>query len=651
MKTFIPTTEQEKVINHFNGHALVVAGPGSGKTVTLVAHVRKLIMERGVSPDDIWVMAFNKDISSKLREQIESVVKEQTPQVTTIHTFILNQTLKYGTQLLDDFEIAESMGEYGKTNLLWSQIRERLKKKHGITKTTQGKRLNIKHVKGDLYNQLRDYWLTSQKPNDNVFDRFDFEMKRLEAIYKIVFLDELALKFLDALKANPSFRQSVAKQRIVIDEFQDLNPTEHGILQQFHNEGTIFMAVGDDDQAVNDFRKAHADYILEFARIYKPVKYPLTRDRRCPKEILELADEFVKGLPRLPKVPGYAPHKGKVEILNFHTDKEEKFGIANIIKKYFSLFPNYNCNPQILVLSGMIGEVVGGPSRISEIITVLQEALGNDVTGEKKEDPLDSEWGLAFKSLSTMLTKGLSAMNLAAWLSVTNKPLLRRVEKYLETEDEKGNQIDFLKAVLYLKVNQKKIQQLLSDIDSLKVKTENESFYPKIILDFIPANLNGKNEAVTFIIKTWDEFQKMAIVKGKDFESHCKVAYNGHQFLTFMLKQGLVEIRRPEIGRIHVTTYRKAKGLEADLVIVTSVDSAEFLDNQQKRRLLYVAATRSRKNLILTFADNRSGARRYARSRSEKYKGVPRVFHSPLITSRNVTQKYSADWLDNWNPV
>ena len=71
-----------------------------------------------------------------------------------------------------------------------------------------------------------------------------------------------------------------------------VNPTEHGILQQFHNEGTTFIVVGDDDQAVNEFRRAHADYIREFVDIYKPKQYPLPRNRRCPKEILDLG--FVK---------------------------------------------------------------------------------------------------------------------------------------------------------------------------------------------------------------------------------------------------------------------------------------------------------------------------------------------------------------------
>jgi len=646
---FTPTSEQQDIINHFNGHAMVVAGPGSGKTTTLIAHVLKLILERNISKNDIWIMAFNRDISLTLKEKLQKELGEKSPQVTTIHTFILSQTLKHGTQLLDGFEIADNLGEFGMENLLWKQIVKRLKEKHGINQISQGKRLDIRHIKGQLWDKLRDYWLTSQKPDDALFDKFNFEVERLKKIYKIIFLDELAIKFLDALKANPSFRQDVAKPRIVIDEFQDLNPTEHGILQQFHNEGTTFIVVGDDDQAVNDFRRAHADYIRDFADIYKPVQYPLARDRRCPKEILELADEFVKGLPRLDKSPGHALHKGKVDIVNFNTDEDELLGIPNIVKKYLSLFPQYKNDPQILILSGATGKVKG-QSRISEIIKVLKDAGIDSVTGKKKDDPLDNEWGLAFKSLITMLIKGYSPMNLAAWLSVADMKIMEIVNKYIENEEQKGSGEDFLKAVYDMIQQNKNLEKMLFDINGLKETIKDDNFTPEIVTDFIPDNLTGEDVAKSFIQKVWEELQRGNAIKKIDEPSN-EESTKGHQFLQLLFKKISEDVRKPEIGRIHVTTYRKAKGLEADLVIVASVDSNDFFNNPQKRRLLYVATTRSKKNLILTFADKRSGARRFTRGRSEKFKGVPKVYRSPLIPSSYNTQVYSETWLENWEPI
>lgn len=646
---FNPTIEQQKIIDHINGHAIVVAGPGSGKTVTLIAHVKKLINDRKISPDDIWIMAFNRDISSKIREKIQNELNGKIPQTTTIHTFILKQTLNHGTQLLDGFEIADGLGECGKENLLWKLIIKRLKEKHGIEKTSDDKRLDIRHVKGYLWSELKDYWLTSKKSDDNLFDKFNFEIERLKAIYKIIFLDELAIKFLNTLKANPSFRQDVHKPRIVIDEFQDLNPTEHGILHQFHEEGTTFIVFGDDDQAVNDFRRAHADYIQDFTKIYSPTQYPLSRDRRCPKEILDLADEFVKGLPRLEKPQGCASHKGKVDVLNFESDEFEQSEIASIVKKYLSLFTENNKdNPQILILCGTTGKVKG-QSRIAKIIEILRNTGVNEVTGDKKDDPLDNEWGLAFKALTFILLGKLNAMIIAAWISVTDSILMKKVNGYIEEEERKGNQTDFLKSVIDLGKNDSNIEKLLSNIENLKEKVRDDKFNPSIIIGFIPDKLNGKDEAEPFITKVWEETQR----ENTDSEvgSDNKKINIGEQFIQFMNKYITEEVKKAEIGRIHVTTYRKSKGLEADLVIVTSVDSGDFFDNPQKRRLLYVAATRSKKNLILTFANKRSGSRRYTHGRSEKFKGVPKVYRSPLIPSSYKTQIYSEKWLENWNPV
>lgn len=597
-------------------------------------------------------MAFNRDISSKLRKEIQYQLKEKSPPTTTIHTFILSQTQKHGRELLDGFKIAESLGECGLKNLLWKPITKRLKEEHGIKKTSQGKRLDIRHIKGYLWSQLRDYWLTSQKPNDNLFDKFNLEIKRFQIIYEIVFLDELALKFLDALKANPSFRRDVIRPRIVIDEFQDLNPTEHGILQQFHKEGTIFVVFGDDDQAVNDFRRAHADHIQDFAEIYTPTQYPLSRDRRCPKEILDLADEFVRGLPRLKKLAGYAPHKGTVDILSFATDEDEKLGIKDVVKKYLSLLPvsDESQNPQVLILSGTTGRVKGS-SRITEIIEVLRNAGINVVTGEKKEDPLDTEWGLAFKSLLEMLVKEFTPMNLAAWLSVTNPPLMEIVNKYVEEEERKANQVNFLKAVLNLRTNARDIEKLLPEIDSLREKVKDEKFTPKIVTDFIPGDLNGRDEAELFVNKIWEEYHEDNAFNDNKLDGNEKELNKGYVFLHSVMKYVTENIKKPEIDRIHVTTYRKAKGLEADLVIVTSVDSSDFSNEPQRRRLLYVGATRAKKNLILTSASKRSGSRRFTRGRAEKFKGIPKVYRSPLIPSSYPTQEYSEGWLNNWRPL
>lgn len=635
----VPTKQQQNIINHEDGHGIVIAGPGSGKTVTLVAHVSKLIKERGVSQDQIWVMAFNRDISTKLREKIENELGDNSPRVTTIHSFIISQTLTYGAELLGDFEIAESLGECGIDSLLWKPISKRLKERHNVTKTPQGKRFDVRHVRGFLWNEMRDYWLTSEEPIDLLFEKFKFELERSKRIYKIVFLDELALKFLEAIKNNNSFRSNVTKERILIDEFQDLNPTEHGILQQFHKEGTNFMVFGDDDQAINDFRRAHADYIQDFIKLFLPVEYPLSRDRRCPKVILDFADRFVVGLPRLEKESGYANHEGQIDILNFEYDEDEICALASIVEKYISLFQDYDDTPQVLILSGRTGQKKN-KSRITEIIEILRDFDIENVTGDEKKNPMDSEWGLAFKSLLSLLVKGLTPMSLAGWFAITNTKLMKEIQKYVEKREQKGDYLDFKIAVLDISKKNSEIKEVLSDINEMMQKIKNGDFDPNIIIEHVPNNLAGMDEAKVVTDYAWKNAQQETLDN------------NGKCFLKALDDLITEDIKKTEIGRIHVTTYRKAKGLEADLVIVTSVDTCDFpFDRDQAHRLLYVAATRTKRNLIMTFANNRQGVRRFSRGRAERFKGHPRVFRSGIIPLEYSYQRYSEEWLKSWKPI
>lgn len=637
---FTPTKQQELIIDHYDGHAIVIAGPGSGKTATLIAHVKKLILERKVPPADVWVMVFNRDIASKLGETLNEDLGEQAPRATTIHAFILLQSQKHAKDLLGNFEIADDLGDCGKEHLLWQPITDRLKILHRMTKTADGKRLDIRHVRGSLWDQLRDYWLISESPQrtaDDLFEKYRQEVERCKRIYGIVFLDELALRFYEAIKVNPSLRREVAVPRVVIDEFQDLNPTEHGIIQQFNEVGTTFVVFGDDDQAVNDFRRAHADYIRRFQDVYAPTKYSLPRDRRCPRQILQMADDFVVGLARLPKPSGFAGHNGRVDILSFEDDEAEKNGVAEIVNKYLSVSSNPSKPPEILVLCEPLGTIKGRP-RTAEFIETLKKANIEGVTGEAKENPLDNEWGLAFQSVVRMVMQGPSAMNLAAFVSVAYPKLMMPINEYIESEERKGNSIDFRVAFTNVTKADPEVQKLLADIQGLKPSATTMDFDLEKVVSLVPRKLQGREESEPIIRKIWADSQRDGDVRNIKALQQAIRIFTG-------------DIKKPEIGRIHVTTYRKAKGLEADFVIVTSVDSRYFYEHDQMRRLLYVAATRAKKNLVLTFAAKRTKARMYARGRDASSKGNPNVLRSPIIPARYPTDEYSEEWLAHWEPI
>src|SRR3989338_1141808 len=149
---FFPSEHQQKIIQHNSGHALVVAGPGSGKTATLVERAYYLFTERSVATNNICILVFNKDIAIKLKQDIKRKFGDgDVPHTSTVHSFILSQTLKHGAQLLGDFEIGDNLGKIGVKELIFKPIARRLKEKDGITKTPEGKELRVDYIAKKLW--------------------------------------------------------------------------------------------------------------------------------------------------------------------------------------------------------------------------------------------------------------------------------------------------------------------------------------------------------------------------------------------------------------------------------------------------------------------------------------------------------------------
>jgi superfamily I DNA/RNA helicase len=441
------TEHQRKIVEHNGGHALVIAGPGSGKTTALIERVYHLFEKQKIEINDICVLVFNRDIALKLKQDIDARFGgSDTPHSSTVHSFILSQTLKHGTQLLGDFEIGDNLGSLGMKEVIFKPITKQLKDKHSIIKTPDGKKLTIHYVTNKLWTDLRDYWLTTQEPTDSLFPKFKYEVERLKKILNIIFFDELAIKFLNEIEANSSFREAVKKGKVIIDEFQDLNPTEHALLKAFHDAGVEFMCFGDDDQAINEFRRANADLVQDFKRTYLPTEYPLPCDRRCPKEILALADSFVSALPgRLSKTEGHAPHQGKIDIIEFISDEQEKNNLSKIVSKFLGQAPCASSKPQVLILSGRVGGA-SNKSRIDEIVDVLKTNDVENVSSGEFRDPLDTQFGLALRGLLILLNKEDSSLGLYILLGFRKPKLIEELLQHIENEERKGNALSFFAA-------------------------------------------------------------------------------------------------------------------------------------------------------------------------------------------------------------
>ena len=94
--------EQKTAASHTGNHARLLAGPGTGKTLTLTRHICFLVVERNLSPDTILAITFTRAAARELRQRVAAELGEKrSPRISTLHSFALQQLLKNATKITD----------------------------------------------------------------------------------------------------------------------------------------------------------------------------------------------------------------------------------------------------------------------------------------------------------------------------------------------------------------------------------------------------------------------------------------------------------------------------------------------------------------------------------------------------------------------
>lgn len=216
--------EQEKAVKSQGRSIAVIAGPGTGKTKTLVERILYLIKVRGVSPSEITAVTFTNQAAAEMKARLalglggKKGIKGIT--VGTFHAVALN--LIPPKHLADDSEVAE--------------ILEKIQSKYGEVKKAREK---ISRIKNGLA------WEDSDLPRE-LYDAYNEELLKNKARD----LDDILL---EALSVETIGRDNF--HYLLVDEFQDINPLQHDLVKKWSDGGNLFV-IGDPDQAIYGFRGA-----------------------------------------------------------------------------------------------------------------------------------------------------------------------------------------------------------------------------------------------------------------------------------------------------------------------------------------------------------------------------------------------------------
>jgi DNA helicase II / ATP-dependent DNA helicase PcrA len=253
---------------------LVIAGAGSGKT-RVVVHRVSFLIEKGVNPQEILLLTFTRKAANEMLERIETLLHDKNVgNVTggTFHSFASYILRKYANliNLPTNFTIIDTSDSEDVIDLIRTELKFNTKDKkfpkksriHDIISYARNKNTTIRKIIEKQYTGLMEYI----QDIELIFSGYT----RYKQASHILDFDDLMDVLNISLKNNPKFREILqnAYQYIMVDEFQDTNAVQNEIVNQLAGRHRRIMVVGDDSQSIYAFRGADYENILRFPQVY-----------------------------------------------------------------------------------------------------------------------------------------------------------------------------------------------------------------------------------------------------------------------------------------------------------------------------------------------------------------------------------------------
>lgn len=302
--------EAARAVAHRGGHVQIIAAAGSGKTEVVSQRVASLLAE-GVDPATIVAFTFTEKAAAELKERIRLRVtafvgEDATDRlgrlfVGTIHAYCFRLLQTY----VPTYESYTPLDDNQLTNLLYREANRlelrKLDKDGKLFRAVAAFQKSLDVVENELID-----------PDTLPLDDFAVVVKHYYAMldnYRFMSFGTQIVRAVDALQ-DPAIHQRVTAdvRHLVVDEYQDVNPAQEQLIQLLATPrgDADLVVVGDDDQAIYQWRGSNVDNIVTFADRYENVsRFNLLVNRRSRPDIVHLANAFAQSIPgRLPKEMG-----------------------------------------------------------------------------------------------------------------------------------------------------------------------------------------------------------------------------------------------------------------------------------------------------------------------------------------------------------
>jgi len=595
---------QQKAVLATDGPLLIVAGAGAGKTKTIVHRMCHLI-ETGVAPSQILAVTFTNKAAKEMRErvaiqieQIPSALREGTvPFVSTFHSLGVFLLRKFGAYdgtvkrftILDDSDtmslIKESLQYFG------------LDPKQNEPRT-------IRSLISRSANALLtpDQLLGESNPHYRLAGQVWKRYTALKREQKSLDFDDLLLETVKLLEENETARAWCHEtwHYIHIDEYQDTNEVQYRIARALAGKRKNLCVVGDSDQSIYSWRGANIKNILEFEHDYPEATVVLLEENyRSTKTVIAAANEIVnKNTYRTPKQ--LFTNNAEGDLISVYAAYDENDEAKFIVERCIEQIDSGVAPDDIAILfrtnfqSRAIEEAFLSYSipyqvlgvrfferrEVKDVLSYIRAAQNPDSLVDIKRIINTPVRGIGKVTIANLFTHGVDSLSGKAGISVKSFfELLERIRDFSEIHSVS----ETIKYIIVESGMQRAYKE-----DKVDGEERLENLEELVTLGLRYDHFDG-NEGLEKLL------EDATLMSDQDnLDNNTAAAKNGVKLMTIHAAKGL------EFGVVFVT------GLEHGLFPHERDSKLTGADAEEERRLMYVAVTRARRKLYLTYASMRT---------------------------------------------
>ena len=612
--------EQQQALLQIDGAVLVTAGAGSGKTRLLTHRIAYLISELQVSPYNILAITFTNKAAKEMKDRVEKMIEGgDRVWISTFHSMCA-KILRMDIEKLGDYDSNFSIYSDQDTDKLFKQICA----KYNIEK--EEKRKNISYHINNLKNNnmtMTEYkkmyeYLDDIETIEHIYYDYQAELRKANALD---FNDLMNVTY-QLFKQCPEVLEKYAKRfkYVLVDEFQDTNTIQYDLVKMLTSVHKNIFVVGDEDQCIYTWRGANFANIFDFQKDFENVKlFKLERNYRSTKKILNLANKLIKNNKSRMEKNLWTENFDGAEIAtkNVYDEKEEAEAVA---REIYDLVQNHGYKySDFAVLMRLNALTLPFEERFLAY-NIPHRIYGGFKFYERAE----------IKNLISYLRLFTNPRDDISFERIINFPKRGIGESALKSLKEEAN--------IY---GESLLNTLLrDDLDlSLSTMKKFESFksaylmlredYEKMSLtDFVKQLIREFNIKSAYNSNSEEDINRllnidMFVSQVEDFENKNDSA-SLVQFLESISLISDIDGMDNAGNCVTIATIHSVKGLEFRYVFIVGLEEKIFpisraFDNneemEEERRLMYVAITRAKENLMLTCCKTRYlyGKRDYQR--------------------------------------